>query len=528
MKYLRYPLGAMLAAALTTGAMAQDTPVKGGSLVYGVVAEAPTFDCGGSDTFAVMHAVSPFYSLLLKTDLSKYPEVTGDLAKSWTVSDDRKTITFELHSGVTFHDGTPLTSADVKATYDRYRSPPQGVVSFRKATFADIDSIETPSPTTVVFKLKAPNAAMIQNFASPNGCIYSAKKLAEDPNYPKQVIMGSGPFKFVESVKGSHISGERFANYFRNDRPYLDSFKAVLFTQSSAMINALQGGQILGEFRSVSPADRKRLQETMGDKITFYESDWSTVLLVMFNTEKPPFNDVRVRRALNLAIDRHGASAGMKDTTILRSVGGLMRPNGFMAADPKWLESLPGYARDTEAARAEARKLLKEAGAENLKFKLHNRTVAQPYTPTGVYLIDQWKKIGVEVEHAQVETKAYIEAMSSGSFDVAVEFNNNVLEDPTLTLTKNLSFSKAPENRTRANDPELDALFEKMLRESDPKVREATLRDFEKRAIEQAYQVPFLWWYRTVALNTRVKGWQMSPSHLFGQDLADVWLAPEK
>lgn len=526
MRYLGYSIGALLAAALATGATAQDKPVKGGALVYAVVAEAPTYDCGGSDTFAVMHAVSPFYSLLLKTDLAKYPEVTGDLAKSWKVSDDSKTITFELHPNVMFHDGTPLTSADVKASYDRYRNPPAGAVSFRKATLADIESIETPSPTTVVVKLKAPNSSIIQNFASPNGCIYSAKKLAEDPDYPKQTIMGSGPFKFVEAVKGSHVSGERFADYFRKDRPYLDSFKAVLFTQSSAMINAVQGGQVMGEFRSISPADKKRLQETMGDKIAFYESDWSTVLLIMFNTEKPPFNDVRVRKALNLAIDRYGASVGMKDTTILRNVGGLMRPNGFMAADPKWLEKLPGYGRDIEAARAEARKLLKEAGAENLKFKLHNRSVPQPYTPTGIYLIDQWKKIGVEVEHAQVETKAYIEAMSTGSFDVAVEFNNNVLEDPTLTLTKNLSFDKAPDNRTRAIDRDLDALFEKMLRETDPKTREAHLRAFEARAIEQAYQVPFLWWYRTVALSSRIKGWQMSPSHLFGQDLADVWLTP--
>ena len=134
----------------------------------------------------------------------------------------------------------------MKATYDRLRNPPQGVVSTRKATFADIGTIETPDPLTVIFKMKAVNASMLEHFASPWNVIYAAKDLAADPNAPKTKINGTGPFTFVEHVKGSHVSGKSNENYFKKGLPYLDGFKGVFTLQAAAMLNALQGGQVLG------------------------------------------------------------------------------------------------------------------------------------------------------------------------------------------------------------------------------------------------------------------------------------------
>ncbi len=520
-------IGAMASVVLMSwgGTCFAQTPQKGGTLVYGISAEAPTFDCGGSDTFAVIQTVAPFYSTLLKVDLANYPNIVGDLAKSWTISPDGKTYTFELHSGVTFHDGSALTSADVKASYDRYRNPPAGVPSFRQASFADIEAIETPSPTSVVFKLKAANPAMLLNLATPNGCIYSAKKLAEDPRFPIQNVLGSGPFKFTESVKGSHIAGVRNENYFKKDRPYLDGFRGVLFSQSAAMVNAIQGGQIMAEFRTVSPADRDRLKSAMGDNITFLEQDWSTGMLLVFNTKKAPFNDARVRRAFSMAVDRQAASAGLRRTAVLRAVGGIIRPGAPFGIPSADLAKVPGFGANGKADKEEARRLLKEAGVENLKITLLNRSTNQPYTPAGVYLIDQWRQIGVTVEHKQAETAQYREGVKSGNFDVVLDFVNALPEDPSLTLTRHISGS--PDNPSGATDKEVDALFEQQLRETDASKREAIVRRMEMRILTEANQVPFLWWYRTVALNSRVKGWQMSPSHLFGQDLGDVWLAPE-
>ncbi len=508
-----------------TRAYAQaDKPKRGGNLNFAISAEAPHYDPHASDTYATLHLVAPFYSTLLRYNLPKFPEVEGDLAASWEVAPDLLTYTFKLKPNVKFHDGTEFTSADVKATYDRMRNPPQGVVSNRRATFADIASIETPDALTVVFKMKAPNASMLDHFASPWNVIYSAKDLAENPALPRTKINGTGPFTFVEHVKGSHVSGKRNENYFKPGLPYLDTYRGIFTLQAAAMLNALQGGQVLGEFRGISPAERDRLVAAMGDKLRIEESSWTLNLLVAFNVEAKPFDDVRVRRALLMAIDRWGGSQGLSRISTLRSVGGVVRPGSPLATPEAELAKLPGFSKDIKKSREEARKLLKEAGHENLKFVLWNRNLAMPYTPAGIFLVDQWRQIGVTVEHKQSDTAPYIAAMNSGNFEVAIDFSNLFNDDPTLSMTKFLSREKNPLNMSRANDPEIDKLYELQLRERDPEKRKEHIRALEKRLFEQAYQQPLLWWHRIVPTHKVLMGWQMSPSHNLGAQLEGVWL----
>ncbi len=514
-------LAISLAFVVPAGAQ---TPKRGGLFNFAITAETPTYDCHATDTFAAIHFLAPFYSTLLQFDLDDFPKVKGDLAESWQVSADQLTYSFKLRPDIVFHDGTKLTAADVKATYERLRKPAQGVVSVRQATFADIDAIDTPDAQTVVFKLKAINAAMLAHFASPWNCIYSASKLAEDPLFPSKTVLGSGPFRFVEHVRGSHVSGVRFERYFRAGLPYLDGFKGVFLLQPAAMINALQGGQVLAEFRTVSPAERDRLRQAMSDRIRLEERSWTLNLMVVFNTTKKPFDDVRVRQALNLAIDRWGGSQGLSRASVLREVGGVVRPGSPFAIDAKELEKFSGFGRDIRAARVEAQRLLREAGVSNLSFTLLNRTIAQPYTPAGIFLVDAWRQIGVTVEHQQQETSPYLAAMGSGNFEVAIDFSNLFMDEPSLGLAKYLSFDRAPENRSRAIDRELDGLFERQQRERESGARMALIRQFEARALTQAYQVPLLWWHRIVATHTVVRGWRMSPSHNLGQDLAEIWL----
>ena len=506
------------------GAAGAQTPKRGGTLNFAISAETPHYDCHGSDTYATLHFAAPFYSTLLAFDLPKYPAVKGDLAESWTVAKDQLSYTFKLHKNVAFHDGKPLTSADVKATYDRLRNPAPGVVSTRKATFGDIDTIETPDPHTVIFKMKSVNPAMIEHFASPWNCIYQAEKITADPQWPKANILGTGPFKFTEHVKGSHVAGVRNDKYFKKDQPYLDGFKGTFFLQAAAMINSLQGGQVLGEFRGVTPAEADRLRQAMGDKVRIEEASWTLHLMVTFNTKKKPFDDVRVRRALTMAIDRWGGSQGLARVSLLRHVGGLIRPGSPYAIDQKELEKFPGYGRDIAKSRAEAKKLLAEAGVPNLSFVLHNRTIAQPYTPAGIFLVDQWRQIGVTAENKQLETSPYLAGMNNSQFDVAVDFSNLFMDEPSLGLAKYVSSSRAPEQRSGYDDPELDKLYDLQSHEGDPKKRIGYIRQFEKRALDAAYQVPLLWWHRIVATNKAMVGWEMSPSHNLGADLARVWI----
>lgn len=521
----------LLAAALcglvgvALPAAAQDEPKRGGTLVYGINSgDPPTYDCHTSTLFPIIHLLSPHYSNLLRIDLKNYPNVAGDLAESWTVAADATTYTFRLRANVRFHDGTPFTAEDIKATYDRLRNPPQGIVSVRQGLVSDIDSIETPDPLTVTFRLKRPNRALLYAFANPFNCVYSAARLKGSQSFPVRNVMGTGPFKFTEHVAGSHWKGERFKDYFKPGLPYLDGFHAI-FTQGAALINALQGAQIMADFRSVTTADRDRLVGALGNKITVQESPWLNSLLITFNTKKKPFDDARVRRALSLAVDRWKAAEVLPRSTIMRYVGGYMRPGYALAARDEDLEKMPGFSKDIQASRAEARRLLAEAGVPNLKVKLTNRTIANLFTGGGVYVIEQWRQIGVETEHVQAVDLLYNNALNEGTFDVALSFQGDSVDEPTYQLARYLSYDLSS-NQGKYTDPELDRLFEVQRDAADDKARYQALRKFEMHMLTEAYNVPLLWWQRVIVMSAKIKGWEMSPSHLIGQDLEKVWLAP--
>lgn len=518
----------LISAALAALALAPlhgqaQTPKRGGILTFAVGAEPPNYDCHANTSFAFIHPVRPHYSTLLKFDPVHYPKIIGDLATSWTVSKDGLTYAFKLRHNVKFHDGTPLTSEDVRASYERIRNPQGGARSIRKAAYEDIASIETPDRYTVTFKLTKPNASMLANFASPWDCIYSAAKLKQDPRWPERHILGTGPFTFVEHVAGSHWVGKRFDGYYEKGKPYLDGYKAV-FIKGAPMVNALAAGQVMTEFRGQTPADEERLVKTLGDKAVVQESPWVCNLVVSFNTHKKPFDDVRVRRALSLAIDRWGGSEALSKVTMVKPVGGLLRPGYELAASPQELEKMPGFSHDIARSRAEAQRLLKEAGQENLSFKLTNRNVANPYTPLGVFLIDQWRRIGINVQHEQLETKLYLAAQTEGRYDAALDFNCDFMDEPNLQLLKFLSADKSPINYSGYIDRKVDYLYEKQSGELDKKQRYATLRELERYVLDQAYIIPTLWWHRIIVQNKALKGWQITPSHYLNQDLADVWL----
>jgi peptide/nickel transport system substrate-binding protein len=512
------------AFALFPAAANAQEPKSGGELLFAVSAEPPNYDCHANTSFAFIHPVRPHYNTLLKFDPANYPEVIGDLAESWEVSEDGLTYTFQLKQGVTFHDGSPFTSEDVKASYERIANPPEGVTSIRAAAYSDIESIDTPDDHTVVFNLSERNASMLTNFASPWDCIYSAEKLAEDPKFPETNVLGTGPFTFVEHAAGSHWVGERFEDYHVEARPYLDSFRAIFITNTAARVNALQAGEVLAEFRGHSPADRDRLVEALGDQIRVEESPWICSLVVSFNVNRPPFDDVRVRRALSLAVDRWAGAEALSRIALVRHVGGLLRPGFDLAASEEELEKWPGFGRDIEAARAEARQLLEEAGQANLSFTLLNRNVPMPYTPVGVFLIDQWRQIGLNVEHEQPETSAYLSNLRGGNYDAGLDFNCDAVDDPNLQLAKYISASRAPINYSGSEDSKLDELYDRQKGELDAEARKAILREFEEHALTEAYTVPTIWWHRIIITWNQLQGWHMSPSHYLNQDLEGVWL----
>jgi peptide/nickel transport system substrate-binding protein len=459
----------------------------------------------------------------MQLDAANNSAPIGDLAKSWTISPDGLVYTFKLHEGVKFHDGSPLTSADVKASYERIANPPEGVLSIRRARYEDITSIETPDDTTVIFHLKAPNVSMLSNFASPFNCIYSAAKLKQNPRYPEKEVMGSGAFVFSEYVRGSHWTSKRFDGYFLKDRPYLDGFTGY-FVKGGTVVSGMLGGQYDAEFRGLNPNERNQLLSGDKDRWTVHEGGFSIVTALFFNTTVKPFVDVRVRRALSLAIDRWGGATALSKISISKDVGGLLRPGYEFALPEDELVKLPGFSRDIEASRAQARKLLKEAGVENLKFALHTRPLPEPYVTAGIFIIDQWRRIGVTVESKPVEAAPYFDGLVSGKFEVAMHPPAEAADDPTAQLAAYMSILATPTSYSRHKDTRLDDLYEVQKRELDPAKRKAAIIEFQKLAISEAYTVPLHWWQRIIVHHKKIKGWHMSPSPFQGQSLVSVWI----
>jgi peptide/nickel transport system substrate-binding protein len=452
-------------ACLVAPASAQDKPRSGGELQFVVPSEPPSYDAHREETFGVIHPVAPHYNTLLRVDPfdKTGTKPVGDLAQSWTISKDGLTYTFKLRQGVKFHDGSPMTSRDVKASYDKIIFPPAGVVSLRKSAYRAVEAIETPDPQTVRFRLKWPESSMLLNLASPWNWIYRADTLAKDMHWYEKNINGTGPFTFVEHVKGSHWVGKKNPNYWDKGKPYLDGYRATFISSSSAQVAAVRGERAHIQFRGFTPADRDSLVQALGNKITVQESPWDCILMVAMNHQKKPFDDKRVRRALTLALDRYEGSKNLSRIAIVKEVAGIQVPGTPWATPPDELANLAGYWKDVNASRAEAKKLLKEAGAENLSFTFKNRGIPQPYEPVGIWLIDQWRQIGVTVKQEIVEASAYHPMLKRGDFDAAMDFQCGFIVEPDLDLPRFLSDSDA--NYGHSDDKVLDDLFNRQAQQ---------------------------------------------------------------
>jgi peptide/nickel transport system substrate-binding protein len=440
-------------------------------------------------------------------------------------TDDGRTYTFKIRDGVKWHDGSPLTAEDVAASWNKIIDPPEGVTSARQSFFMMVDKVETADPTTIVFRLKFATSAFLPALADPYNWIYKKAILDKDPHWYEKNIMGSGPFKFASYEIGQSIKGERNPDYYHKGLPYLDGFVGIYAPKQATRVDAIRADRAAIEFRGFPPSARDELVNALGDKITVQTSDWNCSHFLTPNHQRKPFDDVRVRRALTLAIDRWHGAPELAKIAVVHTVGGVAYPASSLAATKEELEKMAGFSPDIEKSRAEAVRLLKEAGAEGLRFELLNRNVDQPYKYDGTWTIDEWSKIGLHVTQRVVPTGPWFEAMRTGNFDVVLEGNCNNVPNPLLDVQKYLPGSVFTDNYGKFEDkPEVD-LYQKMLHETDAAKQRVLMREFEKYVLDdQVHEIFLLWWYRIVPHRSYVKGWKISPSHYLNQDLGTVWL----
>jgi peptide/nickel transport system substrate-binding protein len=519
---------AAFAAGSGVSGVAAETPKPGGTLTYVIAADAPpSFDGHREQTFAMIHPVAPFYSLLVRVNPENPAsnEFVCDLCTEMPKpTDGGKTYTFTIRDGVKFHDGSPLTAADVAASWNRIVFPPEGVTSARSANYKPlVDKVENPDPKTVAFRLKFATNAFIPAIADPFNFIYKKEILDKDPHWYEKNIMGSGPFKFVSYDAGSSIKGERFADYHHKGLPYLDAIEGIFAPKEATRIAAMRADKAAVDFRGLPPSARDELKQSLGDQIAVQESDWNCGSDLFFNHKKKPFDDVRVRRALTLAIDRWGGAPALSKIAVVKTVGGIVFPGSPLAATKDELQKMAGFWPDIEKSRVEAKRLLKEAGAENLSFELLNRDVDQPYKYVGIWLVDQWSKIGLKVTQKVVPTGPWFQAMRSGQYDVVHYPICRSTVNPLLDVGAYLPSSD--ENYGYYDDPQVTAMHDKLLHESDPQKQHALMVDFQKQVMDtEAHATKVIWWNRIVPYRSYVKGWKISPSHFLNQDLSTVWL----
>src|SRR6202040_4281496 len=186
----------LVAAAAAAAPPEEEAGKRGGTLTYTIPADAPpSFDGHREQTFATLHAMAPFYSGLIRVNPDN-PSSTTDFvcdlcAAMPTPADGGTTYTFKIREGVKFHDGTPLTAADVAASWQKIIDPPEGVLSARESYYMMVDKVAAPDPTTVMFRLKFATSAFLPALADPFTWIYQKDILDKDPRWYEKNVMGS-------------------------------------------------------------------------------------------------------------------------------------------------------------------------------------------------------------------------------------------------------------------------------------------------------------------------------------------------
>lgn len=442
-------------------------------------------------------------------------EVEPGLAKEWEVSDDGKTWTFHLEEGVKFHDGTDFNADAVVFNFERWmdKDHPQhkgGDFIYYKGMFGGfkgeeghvIKSVKALDEHTVQFELNFPQGPFLANLAMAMFGIASPEAVKKDPQAFNENPVGTGPFKFKEWKKGDSITLVKNENYWKKGYPKLDGVIFKSIPDNSARFTALQSGEI-DLMDGLNIDDAKQVESNK--ELALYKRPPNTVGYLAFNMEKKPFNDKKVRQALNMAVN--------KDGLVKTFFGDLGEP----AKNPM-PPSLWGYnddVKDYEYNPEKAKKLLAEAGyPDGFSFDLWAMPEPRPYMPDGKkiaeYLQANFEKIGVKANIVSYEWATYLEKTENGEHDTALLGWTGDNGDPDnflyVLLDKDNATKPAQNIAFYKSDPLHDLLI-KAQRLSDQDEREALYLKAQEIIKEDAPWITLAHATPPVAAKASIKGY---------------------
>lgn len=504
-------------AAFSPGKVFAETPKNGGTLIMLVLPEPPTLASYISTSGPIGQVATKIYDGLLEYDYDLNP--LPSLAESWQVSEDGKTITFKLRPGVKFHNGTPLTSADVEFSIMKVLKQ---VHARGGNTFKDLEAIETPDDLTAVFKLKNPAPYMIRALSGYESPILS-KALFEgkDPrdNPTANAPIGTGPFKFVEWKKGQYIRMDKNENYWKPGLPRLDRIVARFIADAGTRTAAIEKGEAqYAAFSAVPNIDAKRLAER--DDIAITTKGYTMInplALLEVNTKLAPFDNPKVRQAISYAIDRQFIIDNVfygfgKPAT--GSISSTFKPVGLYSADVQDYQSADRI--DKANALLDAAGLPKKD--DGFRFEMTNDIIpyGESWQRLGDYMKQALADVGIKVNLRYEDVPTWLKRTYT-NYDF--ELNSNFfyqLADPVLGMHRQyLSEQIRPGtvfvNGSRYSNPKMDELMGKASVEQDPKKRGEIYAEIQKTLAEDLPVIPLVEMDFITVYHENLKETEISP-----------------
>jgi peptide/nickel transport system substrate-binding protein len=432
-----------LAMVFITSITHAQKPVSGGSLTIAQGVEPPGLDPTTATSAAIPRVV---YSNVLEglVKIDRNGKIVPALAKGYTISKDGKEYTFVLKKGVKFHDGKPFDAEDVKFTFDRLMDPKTATA--HPEYYKDIDSVQVVDSHTVKIKLKNVNSMFLFNLVRPDSIIVNKQAVDKIKSAP----VGTGPFKFVEWVRGDRVTLAKFEGYHRKGIPYLGKVTFKFIGDPSAQIASLKAGDIDVIAYDVSPENALLLEKDPKFKVL---NGYTTSKVVLStNNSRKPFTDVRVRRAMAHAIDRNALIKGAMSGYGV-PIGTHMEPG-----NPYYIDLTSTYPYNPETAK----QLLTEAGYPNgfeAVIKLPERYAYA--RRTGEIIADMLSQVGIKLKIEVIEWGQWIDRVfKNADYDLTVighsePFDINIYANPKYYF--------------RYDSPKFQETLKKAEEEADPK-----------------------------------------------------------
>lgn len=476
----------------------EGAPKNGGTLLIGQDFGPQELDPTISGAWASTNIQELIFTALLRWTADM--QVEPDLAMDWEISEDGLTYTFNLREGVTFHNEEPFNSEAVKYTFERILDPE--VASPRISIYQDVESIETPSETQVVFNLTKPVAPLLRNLATiPNGAIVPAGATGEELNAEAP---GTGAFRFVEHILDQEVRLEKFADYYEDELPYLDAVTFRLLADDTSISAALRDETVHMAWLKDPKVAQNVAKSTEGlDSVPGVSSRY---LPIVFSLKDEPFNDVNVRRAMSVALDRSKIAQ-----VVLGGFGqvGTFLPPSQLAGYEGDGSDLPYYTQDTE----QAKQLLADAGYDSFDVPEFKVVAAnQLDVQCAQIMAEQWSAANINVSINPMEVGAILEDWSAGNYKMAA-VGTVWRPDPSNEVER--FHSQSPFGKAMGiDDSELDKLIEAGIAETDEAARIDIYHQIQERILDQVYVIiPYTYPLRWELLWNYVKGYDVMASN---------------